>query len=84
MSTPMILAILWVFAATATAMLPMRRQYVPGVALLLVAPVLMIWLGMVHGWLTGLVALAAFTSMMRNPLRYLWRRARGERPELPK
>ena len=83
MSTPMILAILWVLAATGTAMLPMRRQYVPGLALLLVAPVLMIWLGMVHGWLTGLAALVAFTSMMRRPLRYLWKRARGVPTEPP-
>ncbi|MCM2560686.1 DUF2484 family protein [Lutimaribacter sp. EGI FJ00015] len=83
MSTPVILAILWVFAATATAMLPIRRQYVPGVLLLVAAPVLMIWLGAVHGWLAGVAALAAVASMMRNPLRYLWRRVRGTHPKLP-
>lgn len=83
MSTPVILAILWVFAATVTAMLPMRRQYVPGVILLLAAPVLIVWMGALHGWWLAALGLAAFASMMRNPLRYLWRRARGERPELP-
>ena len=84
MSTPVLLAILWVFAATVTAMLPMRHQYVPGVILLLAAPVLIVWMGALHGWWLAVLGLAAFVSMMRNPLRYLWRRARGEKPELPK
>ncbi|SDI55494.1 DUF2484 family protein [Lutimaribacter saemankumensis] len=84
MSIPVILSILWVFAATVTAMLPMRHQYVPGVILLLAAPVLIVWMGALHGWWLAVLGLAAFVSMMRNPLRYLYRRARGERPELPK
>jgi hypothetical protein len=84
MSIPVLLAILWVFAATITAMLPMRRQYVPGVILLLAAPALILWMGAVHGWWLAVLGLAAFVSMMRNPLRYLYRRARGEKPELPK
>ncbi|NCO85392.1 MAG: DUF2484 family protein [Rhodobacterales bacterium] len=84
MSLPLILGCLWVLAATATALLPMRRQYVPGVTLLLVAPLLLGWIGYVHGWLWVAIGLAAFASMMRNPLIYLYRRARGERPEVPK
>lgn len=84
MSIPVILSILWVFTATVTAMLPMRHQYVPGVILLLAAPVLIVWMGALHGWWLAVLGLAAFASMMRNPLRYLYRRARGERPELPK
>ena len=35
MSAALILGCLWVLAAAVTAMLPMRRQYVPGVTLLI-------------------------------------------------
>ena len=83
MSLPLFLGCLWVLAATATALMPMRCQYVPGVTLLLCAPVLLVWIGMVHGWVWVAVGLAAFGSMMRNPLRYLIARARGQEPELP-
>ena len=77
MSLPVVISILWVFAATAVAFLPMRRQYTPGVILLAAAPVLIVWLGVEHGWLAGAGALAAFVSMFRNPLRYFWRKWRG-------
>ncbi len=83
MSLPVLLGCLWVLAATATALLPMRRQYAPGITLLILAPVLIIWLSAVHGWGIGVFALLAFVSMFRNPLRYFWRRARGEHPEIP-
>jgi hypothetical protein len=78
------LCIGWVFASAAVAMLPMRLQYVPGVALMLAAPVLiaLVWRD-VGAW-AGLAALAALVSMYRNPLRYFWARMRGSRPELPK
>jgi amino acid transporter len=84
MSLPLIFACFWVLAATVTAMLPMRRQYVPGVALLIAAPLLLIWIGKVHGALVALACLAAVVSVMRNPLRYLWARMRGRNPEVPK
>lgn len=77
-------SILWVFASVATAMLPMRHQYFPGVALLIAAPVLIVLIGMELGWWVSVLALAAFISMFRNPLRYIWARARGQKPELPK
>ncbi len=77
MSTPVIIAALWVLAATAVAMLPMRRQYVPGVTLLALAPMIIVWLGVAHGWIAALAALAAFVSMFRNPLRYFWTRWRS-------
>ena len=83
MSAAAICAALWVLASAATAMLPMRRQYVPGTALLALAPVLILWLWAVHGWLIGVLAVLAFGSMFRNPLIYFWRRARGETPEVP-
>ncbi len=71
-------------ASAITGMLPMRYQYAPGITLLLAAPVLIVWLGVEHGWVVGAVALAAFLSMFRNPLRYLVKKAMGlpvERPE---
>ncbi len=76
-------AILWVFASAAVAMLPMRYQYVPGVALLIAAPLLILWIGMEVAWWAAVLALFAFISMFRNPLRFFLARARGQRPEIP-
>jgi hypothetical protein len=73
-----------VLASAAVAMLPMRYQYVPGVALLIMAPFLIFWVGAVVGWWAAALAVFAFVSMFRNPLRYFWARARGLKPELPK
>ena len=83
MSLPVLLSILWVFAATLTALLPMRNQYLPGITLLIAAPILILWLGAVHGWGWSALALAAFLSMFRNPLRHIWARARGHGAERP-
>ena len=77
------LCVAWVFASVGVAMLPIRRQYVPGVALLLAAPVLIGWSGFQVHWLAGALALAAFVSMFRNPLRYILAKLRGENPEVP-
>lgn len=74
----------WVFASTIVALLPMRMQYVPGVALLIAAPLLILWIGIDVAWWAGLLALAAFVSMFRNPLRYLLAKVRGQNPQLPR
>lgn len=84
MSASVLASALWALAATIVAFLPMRHQYIPGVTLLVLAPGLIIWLGVQHGWLISLLALAGFVSMFRNPLRYFWRKWRGDAPELPK
>jgi hypothetical protein len=84
MTVSLIFGFLWVLAATVTALLPMRRQYLPGITLLIVAPGLILWLSWDYGWWVGLLAVAAFVSMFRNPLRYLIARMRGQRPEIPK
>lgn len=76
-------AVGWVFAATAVAFLPMRRQYAPGVVLLALAPVLILALGWTYGWIAGLAALFGFVSMFRNPLRYFWKKWRGLPLEVP-
>ena len=66
----------WVLASAAVAMLPMRHQYAPGLVLLLAAPILIIWIGWEIGLWAAVLALLAFVSMFRTPLRYLWARLR--------
>ncbi len=80
----LIASCLWVLAATAVALLPMRYQYAPGVVLLLAALVLIYVIGRdVSLWAGGAAALA-FISMFRRPLRYFTRRAMGRPVEVPK
>jgi hypothetical protein len=81
---PVIIGCLWVVAATVVALLPMKHQYVPGVTLLIAAPFLIGWIGWTYGWWVGAIGLFALLSMFRNPLRYFYRRFRGEHPEIPK
>ncbi|MCP9481495.1 DUF2484 family protein [Shimia sp. CNT1-13L.2] len=83
MSLTLILACLWVLAATGVAMLPMRHQYVPGVGLLILAPVLIGVIWYENGIWLALVAVFGFVSMFRRPLLYFWRKARGEISETP-
>ncbi|MBB5722808.1 CHASE2 domain-containing sensor protein [Loktanella ponticola] len=77
-------ACIWVIASAIVAFLPMRRQYFPGILLLIAAPVIIVWLGYAYGWLIAVVGLFGFVSMFRNPLIYIYRRLRGETPEVPK
>lgn len=77
MNDPLVFGCLWVLAATATAMLPMRLQRYPGLPLLIAAPVLLAWIAWVHGWMWLAFGLFAFLSMFRRPLIYLARRAMG-------
>ncbi|MGB8811582.1 MAG: DUF2484 family protein [Paracoccaceae bacterium] len=84
MSMSLILGCVWVLAATATAFLPMRRQYPPGIALLIAAPPLLGYIGWQHGFWIAVLAVLGFASMFRNPLIYLVRKAMGKpapRPE---
>ena len=80
MSTALTFGCLWVFLSAIVAMLPMRWQYVPGVTLLILAPLLLGWIAMVHGWWLFFVGLFAFVSMFRNPLRHFWNKWRGKQP----
>lgn len=84
MSLSLVLGCFWVLVSAIVAMLPMRCQYVPGVALLIAAPLLIGVIWWEHGIWFGSAALFAFVSMFRNPLRYFYKRFRGEQPELPK
>jgi hypothetical protein len=84
MNTALLLACsLWVIVGTITAFLPMRRQMIPGVALILTAPILLIWVGVAYGWVWVVAGLLAFGSMFRNPLIYYYKRLRGIPVELP-
>ncbi len=84
MSWSLILACLWAVASAITAMLPMRRQYLPGITLLVAAPFLLAFLGYQHGLWVVVFCLAAALSMFRNPLIYFGRRALGLPVSLPK
>lgn len=79
--TPLVLGALWVLAAAGVALLPMPRQMIPGLGLLVAAPVLLIWIGLTHGWMWLAFGLFAFLSMFRKPLRYFVRRAMGQGTE---
>jgi hypothetical protein len=83
MSMSLILGCLWVIASTITAMLPMRRQMVPGLALLLSAPVLLWFIAHENGLLVFGLTLLAALSLFRNPLIYFARRAMGLPVKLP-
>ncbi len=77
------LCIGWVFASALVALLPMRWHYVPGVALLCVAPVLISNIALAVEVWAAFCALLAFGSMFRNPLRYFWKRLTGQMVEIP-
>ncbi len=83
MSISLILGFLWVLASTVTAMLPMRLQMVPGLALLLAAPILLWFIAQDYGIWVFLITLLAALSMFRNPLIYFARRAMGLPVSLP-
>jgi hypothetical protein len=84
MTPSLIAACIWAVVATITALLPMKRQMIPGVTLLVTAPPLLGWIGLEHGWLLAVLGLLGFLSMMRNPLIYFVKRAMGKPAELPK
>lgn len=84
MTLSLILAFLWVVASAITAMLPMRRQYLPGATLLILSAPMLIYVGYENGWWVAGLALAGAVSMFRNPLKYLIRKAMGRPVSLPK
>ena len=82
--TPLILGALWVVAASITAMLPMRAQMIPGLSLLLAAPLLLIWIYRTQGVFWTAAGTFALLSMFRRPLTYIARKTlRLPLPDLP-
>ncbi len=73
MSLSLVLSCLWVITASVVAMLPMRRQFAPGLILLLCAPALLVYLGYQHNSWVVLAAGIAILSMFRRPLIHLLR-----------
>ncbi|MEM6376212.1 MAG: DUF2484 family protein [Pseudomonadota bacterium] len=67
---------LWVLTATAVALMPMRRQFLPDLILLLAAPALLIWVLLAAGRVWALGAALAFVSLYRKPSRYRARQVR--------
>ncbi len=84
MSLSLIIGALWVLASAVVAMLPMRLQYAPGLTLLVLVLPILGFIGYQHGFWPAALGFAAFVSMFRNPLIYLYRRARGQRPQIPR
>jgi len=74
MSLSLTLSCLWVIAASVIAMLPMRRQFLPGITLLLCAPFLLVYLGYQHNPWVVLAASLAILSMFRRPLFFMSKR----------
>jgi hypothetical protein len=68
MPLSLILACLWVLAAAIVALLPMRFQYVPGLALLILSVPLAVYVGVEVGWIWVALVLFAVLSMFRRPL----------------
>lgn len=82
--TPSLIALcLLLLAATSLAVLPVRRQIVPGIVLGVVAIGVLIWVGVENGWLWTLAALAAFASLGRNGVKQIPALIRGEKLEIP-
>ena len=84
MSWVLLYGSLWVLAAAGVAMLPMRHQFVPGITLLLIAPVLIWLIAAQHGLWLGALALFALVSMFRKPLVYYMKKALTRGQEVPK
>lgn len=79
MDASIIFSAVWVIAATVLAFLPMRWQIVPGLCLLGVAPVLLVWLWRTEHPYVALFGGIALVSMFRRPLAHLLRRAAIQR-----
>ncbi|MGI3184816.1 DUF2484 family protein [Nioella aestuarii] len=77
MTISLILACIWVVAATIVAFLPMRLQYVPGLTLLILALPLLVYIGIQHSFWVVLLAIGGLVSMFRRPLWFLGRRLVG-------
>jgi len=77
MTASLTLAALWVILAAIVALLPMRRQFVPGIVLLIAAPFLLVYLGYQHNVWIVLAASVAIISMFRRPLFYMGKRLIG-------
>lgn len=79
MSLPVVLALLWLVTANVIGMFPSpKRQHWPSAyVLIFVGLPLLAWLVVTDGMVAGLVFLVAAASILRWPVRYLFRWLRG-------
>lgn len=75
MSLPMILALVWLITANVIGMFPSpkRHHWPSAYALIIVGLPLLVWLVASDGVIAGAVFLVAGASVLRWPLRYLFR-----------
>ncbi len=74
MSLSLILVCVWLLAANVLAMVPSKDQHWTRAYFLIAVGVpLLIWVIYQNGLIIGLLALAAGMSVLRWPVRYLWR-----------
>lgn len=79
MTLPLALCLLWLVAANLIGMLPSRdRHWRAAYVLIAVGVPLLGWLTWEAGPVVGLVFLAAAASILRWPIYFLWRWARGK------
>ena len=83
MSLSLLLTCGWVVAVTTLAFLPIRLQIIPGLIMLLIAPILIWMLAQDFGWLAVALFMFALVSMFRRPLIYFIKRLLGRKPEVP-
>ncbi len=74
MSGALIAAFLWLIAANIAAVIPSndnhwRRAY----GLIAMGLPILVWVAVAEGWVAAALCLAAGSSVLRWPLRYLWR-----------
>ena len=74
MSTPLVLAFIWIIVTNFIAILPSKDHHWTA-AYILIAMGLPIagWVFWVHGFWIGLAVFIAGASMLHWPIRYLWR-----------
>lgn len=75
MSWPMVLALVWLVAANVIGMFPSpKRHHWPSAYVLIAIGIpLLAWLVATDGWIAGAVFLVAGSSILRWPVRYLFR-----------
>ncbi|MDJ1008063.1 MAG: DUF2484 family protein [Paracoccaceae bacterium] len=76
MSVPVILALVWLVTANVIGMFPSpkRHHWPSAYALMTVGLPLLVWLFISDGWIAAAVFLVAGASILRWPVRFLFRR----------
>ncbi len=74
MSTPLILACIWAATANLIGMFPSKHHHWPAAyALIALGVPILAWVFLEDGWIIGALVLMAAASVLRWPVRYLFR-----------